>query len=284
MDSIIAYFTHIPSSHRAAIIIGGLAFFFLIENITPFFSFKSKKGKHLAINLFFTATTVIVNVLFATLILAISDYCVANKVGLLQWADMPAWAMFLVGLLAFDLVGAYLPHMLEHRITVLWRFHVVHHTDPTVDTTTANRHHPLESVIRALFTTLGVAILGAPIWVVMAYQSASVLLSQFNHANIRIPKKIDDIISYIIVSPDMHKVHHHYRLPYTDSNYGNIFSIWDRLFKTFTYMDNPKEIVYGLDTYPSKHEHSNLSFLLKQPFLKYRKPKVEDHMKIEQDV
>lgn len=283
MQALINYFSTIPSSHRAIILIGGLVFFFMVENIIPMFTFKGKKGKHLAINMFFTLSTVLVNFLFAGLILYISDYCVLNKIGLLQWIEMPIGLMFLIGMAAFDLVGAYLPHMLEHRILFLWRFHIVHHTDPMVDTTTGNRHHPFESVIRAIFTTLCVAILGAPMWLVMAYQSASVVLSQFNHANIRLPKKLDDILSYVLVSPDMHKVHHHYKLPYTDSNYGNIFSFWDRLFQTFSYMKNPKEIVYGLDSYSEKTEHSNMLFLLKQPFMKYRKPSNEEHG-IEQDL
>jgi sterol desaturase/sphingolipid hydroxylase (fatty acid hydroxylase superfamily) len=86
-------------------------------------------------------------------------------------------------------------------------------------------------------------------------------LPQFNHANIALPKKWDTIMSYLIVSPDMHKVHHHYKLPYTDSNYGNIFSVWDRLFGTFRTLPK-EEIVYGIDTHDEDEEH-NLKNLLK---------------------
>ena len=173
-----------------------------------------------------------------------------------------------------DLIGAYAAHWVEHKVKPLWMVHLVHHSDHNVDTTTANRHHPLESLIRYVFTLVGVIIVGAPVGIIMLYQSLSVVFSQFNHANIRLPKKVDNAISWFIVSPDMHKVHHHYQLPYTDSNYGNIFSIWDRLFGTYMFMD-PKDIVYGVDTFPDEKENSSIKGLLKQPFHKYRRPTTE---------
>src|SRR5690606_2336888 len=128
---------------------------------------------------------------------------------------------------------AYAAHWVEHKVKPLWMVHLLQHSDHNVDTNTANRHHPLECLIRYTFTLIGVLIVGAPIGIIMLYQSLSVVFSQFNHANIRLPKKVDNAISWFVVSPDMHKVHHHYQLPYTDSNYGNIFSIWDRLFGTY---------------------------------------------------
>ena len=97
------------------------------------------------------------------------------------------------------------------------------------------------------------------------YQSISVILSQFNHANISLPRRIDKIISYIIVSPDMHKVHHHFELPHTDSNYGNIFSIWDRIFGTYTELDK-KDIIYGVDTDFDEIKNSKILSLLYKPF------------------
>lgn len=135
----------------------------------------------------------------------------------------------MLGVLLLDFFGAYLPHYVEHQIKQLWMIHLVHHSDHNVDTTTANRHHPLESIVRFTFTLLGVFIIGSSIGIVFLYQSLSLISTQFFHANIKMPKSIDKVISYFFVSPDMHKVHHHYKLPYTDSNYGNIFSIWDRI-------------------------------------------------------
>jgi sterol desaturase/sphingolipid hydroxylase (fatty acid hydroxylase superfamily) len=95
--------------------------------------------------------------------------------------------------------------------------------------------------------------------------------TQFSHANIRLPKKVDHALSYFLVSPDMHKVHHHNVLPYTDSNYGNIFSIWDRLLGTFMALDRDK-LVYGVVVFPDEKENSRVWSLLLQPFQKYKKP------------
>ena len=151
---------------------------------------------------------------------------------------------------------------------MLWYVHLVHHTDHKVDTTTANRHHPFESVVRFIFTFLGIFISGAPIGLVLMYQSISVIASQFNHANIQISNKFDKLLSYVIVSPNMHKVHHHFELPYTDSNYGNIFSIWDRLFGTYMELNKDK-IVYGVDTDLDEVQNSKFASLIERPFKKW---------------
>jgi sterol desaturase/sphingolipid hydroxylase (fatty acid hydroxylase superfamily) len=276
LDAILTYFDSIPSSHRSAILIGGIAFFWLIEYVIPLIRFNYKKVNHAGINIFFTITTIVINFVLAFLLFGASEWVVAHKFGLLQWIDLQfptlsVWWYALIGVAALDFFGAWLAHYVEHRIPVLWRFHLVHHSDTHVDTTTANRHHPGESVIRFVFTLIGVVIVGAPVAIIMLYQSLSVVLSQFNHANIAIPKVVDKWISYIIVSPNMHKVHHHHQLPYTDTNYGNIFSIWDRIFRTFSVKD-PETLVYGVDTYPAAAENANLKSLLKIPFNKYRPP------------
>ncbi len=273
MEQIVNYFSHIPSLHRAIIIIGGITLFWIIEGIIPLASLRYAKWKHAGLNLFFTFTTIVINFMFAGAILLASDWANNHNFGLLQMVEMPLWLFTIVGLLVLDLVGAYFIHWLEHRVKVMWRFHLVHHTDTYVDTTTANRHHPGESVFRAVFTTLGVLLLGAPMWLVMLYQAASAFLSQFNHANIRLPKRLDAAISWILVSPDMHKVHHHNVLPYTDSNFGNIFSVWDRLFGTFMSLDADK-IVYGIDTHMAAEENNAMGNLLKIPFQGYRPPTV----------
>lgn len=271
MNAIIDYFSTIPSLHRGLILAGGIAFFWLLENAKPLFSFDYKKWNHAGINIFFTITTIIVNFVMAFILLMVAEWAVQNKFGILQWLpEINIWVFTIIGLLLLDLIGAYLAHLVQHKTKWMWRFHLIHHTDTWIDTTTANRHHPGESVIRFVFTTLGVLVVGSPMWLVFLYQSMSVVFSQFNHANIALPKKLDTWISYVIVSPDMHKVHHHYVLPYTDSNYGNIFSIWDRLFGTFTTLENNR-IIYGVDTHMEPKENNNLKNLLKIPFQKPKK-------------
>ena len=272
METLLNYFENIPSLHRSLILVGGLTFFWILEGLVPLYKFDYKKWKHALPNLFFTLTTILVNFALAFLLLRTADWTVVNDFGILNWLpEMPLWTYVLLGLLLLDLIGAYTAHLVEHKVKPLWMVHLVHHTDHNVDTTTANRHHPLESMIRFTFTLFGVFVVGAPIGLVMLYQSLSLVLSQFNHANIKLPKKVDEVLSWVIVSPDMHKVHHHYVLPYTDSNYGNIFSIWDRLFGTFMKLDRD-QIVYGVDTFPNEVENGKIKVLLKQPFHKYRKP------------
>ncbi|WP_010519274.1 sterol desaturase family protein [Croceivirga radicis] len=272
MESIIKYFETIPPLHRSLILVGGITFFWILEGIVPLFSVNYKKWQHALPNFFFTLTTILINMPLAFLLLLCSDWAVNNSFGIINWMPaMPLWLYVVLGVLFLDFFGAYLAHLVEHKVKPLWMVHLVHHSDHNVDTTTANRHHPLESCIRYAFTLFGVLIVGAPIGVIMLYQSLSVICSQFNHANISLPRKLDKAISYLIVSPDMHKVHHHYILPYTDSNYGNIFSIWDRLLGTYMELDRDK-IKYGVDTFPDEKENSSIKGLLRQPFHKYRKP------------
>jgi sterol desaturase/sphingolipid hydroxylase (fatty acid hydroxylase superfamily) len=164
-----------------------------------------------------------------------------------------------------------LAHWTEHHVKWMWQFHSVHHSDQHVDTTTANRHHPGESVIRFMFTVAAVLITGAPMWLVFLYQSLSVVLSQFNHANIELPRWADRVLSLLIVTPNMHHVHHHYVLPLSNTNYGNIFPYWDKLFGTYR-QEEGRNLVYGLDTHPDSREHSHIGGILKVPFQQYRPP------------
>ena len=279
METIYNYFENIPREHRSLIIVGGITFFWLLEGAFPLFKFNYKKWKHAFPNLFFTMTTVLINLGLAFVLLGSADWVQANDFGIINWLpEMPLWIYVILGVLFLDFFGAYLPHFVEHKVKPLWMVHLVHHTDHKVDTTTANRHHPLESMIRFSFTLLGVFVVGTPIAIIMLYQSMSLIFTQFTHANLKLSKGVDKALSYVIVSPDMHKVHHHNLLPYTDSNYGNIFSVWDRLLGTYMYLDREK-IVYGVDTFPDEKTNSNLWELLKQPFQKYQKPTNMDNLR-----
>ena len=275
MYELINYFENIPTIHRSILIVGGITIFWFLEGLFPLVRFNYKKWQHAIPNFFFTLTTIVINLSMAFLLLNTSDWTIHNNFGLLhRIPGLTLWGEIILGVLLLDFVGAYLPHYTEHRIKPLWMIHLVHHSDPNVDTTTANRHHPLESIIRFLFTLLGVFIIGTSIGIVMLYQALSLVSTQFSHANIRLPKKIDQWISYIIVSPDMHKIHHHYRLPYTDTNFGNIFSIWDRMLGTFSNYEREK-IIYGVDVFPDEKKNSQIKSLLKQPFEKYKRPTME---------
>lgn len=269
MEAIIEYFTNITSAHRSAILIGGLTLFFIIENSIPLFTARYNKWKHTGLNIFFTITTILVNFSMAFILVNTAFWVEDNGIGILQMIEMNIYFQVIVGLVFMDLFSSYIPHWIEHHIRWMWKFHLIHHTDQNVDTTTANRHHPGESVIRFVFTTIAVVIMGAPMWLVFMYQSLSVVLTQFNHSNIKMPGWLDDTLVWVFCTPNMHRVHHHYRQPYSDKNYGNIFSIWDRVFGTYIKVDNSK-LKYGVDTHMSPDEANNIGTLLKIPFQKYR--------------
>ncbi len=191
---------------------------------------------------------------------------------MLYLVEMPLWVQVVIGILLLDLIGAYFIHWLEHRVRWMWKFHLVHHSDTHVDVTTGLRHHPGETIFRIFFTILAVVLIGAPIGIIMLYQSLSVLFAHLTHANVPVPQRIDKLLSYLFVTPNMHKVHHHYQQPLTDRNFGNIFAFWDRLFGTFTYVSDVRTLTYGIDTHMDAKENDRLGNLLAIPFQRYRKP------------
>lgn len=272
MEAIVNFFDNIPTEFRAGILIGGVVIFWIVEGTLPLFKFQYKKVRHAGLNLFFTLTTAIIGFGLAGALLAASDYVANNQFGMLYIFELPLWAQLVVGVLLLDLIGAYLVHFTEHKVKWMWKFHVVHHSDTTVDVTTGLRHHPGETVFRIGFTVLAVMLVGAPMWIIMFYQSLSVLFAHITHANINMPRGLDRALSYVFITPLMHKVHHHYTQPLTDTNYGNIFSIWDRVFGTFAQVDNTKELIYGIDTHMKPEENDKMGNLLKIPFQPYRVP------------
>lgn len=271
MNEIIIFFSDIPLSYRTLILLGGIVFFWILEGLIPLYSFNYKKVNHAILNIFFTTTTAIIGFGFAFLLLKstiiVNDY----NIGIIHLFELPLFFESIICLFILDLIGAYLVHYIEHKVPWMWKFHLVHHTDMNVDVTTGLRHHPGETIFRISFTILGVFVSGASIGVVMLYQSLSVLFAHITHANINVPRKIDNILSYIFITPNMHKIHHHFQLPLTDSNYGNIFSFWDRIFGTYSEVKNQKSILYGIDTHMNKKESNSLSDLLLIPFRRLKK-------------
>lgn len=270
-DNLINYFQTLEQRplERMAILVGGLLFFWIIEGSIPLLRLKFKKTRlrHAAVNFGLTIIHLVIHTFLAIIIIKISDWSVANHFGIINWMGAGILATILLTILIVDFFGGWLVHIIEHNIKFLWRFHVIHHADNNVDVTTGLRHHPVESVVRGIFFFIGIVVSGAPMYAVMIYQTVLVFFTAFEHANISLPKWLDNMLSYVFISPNMHKVHHHWKQPYTDSNYGAILSIWDRLLGTFKKLD-PKEIHYGIDRdYPNEKDEDFL-MLLKKPFQK----------------
>jgi sterol desaturase/sphingolipid hydroxylase (fatty acid hydroxylase superfamily) len=268
-NDIINYFQTLEQRplERMAILVGGMLLFWILEGSIPLLQLKFKKTRirHAAVNFGLTIIHLIIHTFLALIIIRISDWCVANQFGIVHWASAGILVTILLTILVVDFFGGWLVHIIEHNIKLLWHFHVVHHADNNVDVTTGLRHHPVESVVRGIFFFIGIVVTGAPMYAVMIYQTVLVFFTAFEHANISLPKWLDNMLSYVFVSPNMHKVHHHWKQPYTDSNYGAILSIWDRLLGTFKKL-SPGEIRYGIDRdYPNEKDEDFIS-LMKKPF------------------
>lgn len=252
---------------RMLFLVGGLLLFWILEGAIPLvrMQYKSSKWKHAAVNFTFTIIHLVIHTFLAIGIIKLSDWCFTARFGLVYWLNAGIGLTILLSFLTLDFFGGWLVHITEHKIKFLWRFHVVHHADNNVDVTTGLRHHPVESLLRGLFFFMGIAVSGAPMYAVMIFQTILVLSTAFTHANIRLPKWLDHVLSYFLVSPNMHKVHHHWKQPFTDSNYGAILSVWDRLLGTFKKLDISL-LKYGLDRYYPNEKDEDLLLLLKKPF------------------
>ncbi len=162
------------------------------------------------------------------------------------WLPAQSGASFIASVVILDLT-AYFAHFTLHKSSLLWRVHRVHHCDSFVDVTTAFRQHPIEGIWRFLWTVIPVWLFGLPAAGVILYRLLSAGNALFEHANIRVAQRLDRAVARIWVSPNMHKVHHSQSQQQTDSNYGNILSIYDRLFGTFSATDKAFHVTYGLE-------------------------------------
>jgi sterol desaturase/sphingolipid hydroxylase (fatty acid hydroxylase superfamily) len=268
-NRIIEHFSTLESRpvERMALIVGGLLLFWIIEGAIPLLplTYRKNKYRHAAVNFIFTLFHLAIHTFLAIFIVMLSDWCKANQFGLVYWLNANIAGVVIISFLVLDFFGGWLVHITQHKLYGLWRFHIIHHADNNVDVTTGLRHHPIESVLRGVFFFAGIIVSGSPIYAVMIFQTLLLLSTAFTHANISLPAWFDKALSYVLVSPNMHKVHHHREQPYTDSNYGAVLSIWDRLLGTYKFLDH-KNIHYGLDKYYPNEKDEDFFTLMKKPF------------------
>lgn len=176
--------------------------------------------------------------------------------GMLNWLALPGWVSVLLAVLILDL-AIWFQHLVFHKVPLLWRLHRVHHADRDIDVSTALRFHPIEIAASMLIKIGVVYVIGAPAWGVVLFEVILNGSAMFNHANMRLPLGVDRVVRSVLVTPDMHRVHHSVHRHEADSNYGFCLSIWDRIFGTYT--DQPQDghdgMVNGLqwqDERPSK--------------------------------
>ncbi len=192
--------------------------------------------------------------------------CEQRGWGLLGLFDLPRWLAAALAILALDL-AIYLQHVLFHAVPALWRLHRMHHADLDIDVTTGTRFHPLEIALSMMIKLAAIAALGAPATAVLVFEILLSATAMFNHGNIRMPVAIDRLLRWVVVTPDMHRIHHSI-LPYeTNSNFGFNMPWWDRLFGTYRAMPAGEHatMTIGVTGFLSPSER-RFDRLLTQPF------------------
>ena len=267
METLFEFVQHMPSWQKLVWIVVCMSFGALLEALAPRRQNDGSWWRHARVNLVFLATTVAINAGVGAATLGVFFWVDAHGVGLLHLWEGPVWLELLVALVLFDLIGQYTVHYLLHQVPVLWRLHQVHHSDPHVDITTGTRHHPLDFLVREAFALLAVVVVGAPLAFYLVYRLLTVFFTYFTHANVSLPRPLERLLGWVFVTPDLHKIHHHDEVPWTDRNYGNMLSIWDRLFRTLDRGD-VHQVRYGLDiTDPSRG--SELKYQMLLPFRRH---------------
>ncbi|MEQ1819585.1 MAG: sterol desaturase family protein [Terricaulis sp.] len=185
--------------------------------------------------------------------------------GIFQVINAPDAAAIIVSVIVLDLV-IYLQHRLFHAVPLLWRLHRVHHADLEFDVTTGVRFHPLEILLSMLIKIAAVVALGAPAIAVLVFEVLLNATTMFNHANIKLPQALDRIVQLVVVTPDMHRLHHSVRYEETNSNFGFSLPWWDWVFRTYRAqpIDGHERMTIGLEQFRDTAE-LQLSWMLLQP-------------------
>lgn len=213
------------------------------------------------------ANTVLLRVLFPVAAVGCAALAARRGWGLLAWSNLPPALDFPVGFAALDLL-IYAQHRVFHRIHIFWRIHCVHHSDVDLDASSALRFHPLEMALSMLVKMGAVVAIGVPPVTVIVFEAVLNGVSMFNHANFRIPERVDRVLRRFVVTPDMHRVHHSVVRQETDSNFGFNLPWWDRLFGTYRAQPSGGHLGMriGLEwTRPARPD--SLGWLLALPFL-----------------
>jgi sterol desaturase/sphingolipid hydroxylase (fatty acid hydroxylase superfamily) len=188
--------------------------------------------------------------------------------GLVHVAALPVWADFTLSFLLMDLAFYYW-HLANHRVPFLWRFHNVHHIDPDLDVSTAFRFHFGEITLSSFFTVVQVSLIGISPWTFAIYQLAFQAEVLFHHSNLRLPIGFERLLSKIIVTPRMHGIHHSQVRRENNSNFGTVFTWWDRLHRTLGLNIPQDEVIVGIPAYTLPRDNRVPSALL-MPFRKQR--------------
>lgn len=250
---------------RGGVFLAVFAALALWERLTPARALRLPRAQRWQANLGLAVVSTIV-VRFIVPGSAIAVAVVASKEGwgLFNRLELPAWSAILATVMLLDLI-VYLQHVLFHSVPLLLRLHSVHHADPDFDLTTGIRFHPIEILISAFIKLAAVAAIGGPVVAVLAFELLLNATAMFNHANVSLPTWLESRVRRVLVTPDMHRIHHSVVEVERNSNYGFCLSIWDRLLGTYTRAPRG-ELDIGLSAWRDHRVIATLPGTLGMPF------------------
>jgi sterol desaturase/sphingolipid hydroxylase (fatty acid hydroxylase superfamily) len=250
---------------NVGVIVAVMAAASLLEAIVPMFVGHRHPSRRRMANLALTAIVFLLNWLLTSAVAVAAVMFSAQPTTLMTRLGLPLVLQIAVGVVLVDFSTSYLAHLLMHRSPTLWRFHRIHHSDEFVDATTTFRTHPVESVWRFLFTIVPVWIFGIPASAFVIQRLLQATNGVLQHANVRVWRPVDRLLSLVWVTPDVHKVHHSCEIAETNSNYGNVLTVYDRVFGTFTSSVRAASVTYGLKDV-DRRQASSFVKLLALPF------------------
>lgn len=277
MFATVDHWTWLSSSKpiAAAVVLGVL---WMLEAVLPMFPERGRRISHDGANIALGLLNAVISAaLFAAAVLFVTEWARERNFGLLHLLprETPAWIAWPLALILFD-AWMYLWHVLNHKVPLLWRFHAVHHADRELNASSALRFHTGEIILSGVARLAMLPVLGMTLPQLLLYEALLLPVILFHHSNVRVPRRIDDALRWIIVTPWMHWVHHSDWQPETDSNYASILSVWDRLFGTFRLRDDPSQIALGLKDDREERHWRTLPGMLARPFRQSQSETHED--------
>jgi sterol desaturase/sphingolipid hydroxylase (fatty acid hydroxylase superfamily) len=252
-----------------------LSFFFGVLVLMAFWEIVSPK-RHLTVSktmrwsnnlgLVFL-NSIVLRLLFPAAAVGVAIFARDNNWGLLNYYRLPSIVALVLSVVSLDFI-IYLQHVMVHAVPVLWRVHRVHHADLDYDVTTGSRFHPIEIILSMLIKFAAIVVLGPPVVAVVIFEVILNAMAMFNHGNVRLPSGLDHVLRLLVVTPDMHRVHHSVEDNEANSNFGFNLSLWDRLFGT--YIAQPRggheSMTIGINGYRDSKQVDRLPGMLALPF------------------
>lgn len=256
------------------IFIGMMVLFYSLEQILSTQFKFNKRPQHLGHNVLFQVAFYVCNIFYATVTVFSIEWLNNHQVGLFYLVQVPVWLKLIAGVALFDMTS-YWFHRVAHKVPLLWRFHRVHHSDTSMDASTFFRGHPIESLLWfGTSNIIAAGIFGLDLMTLGLYFLVATPFFFLEHSNLRFPKWVDKSFGLIFTTPNLHKIHHEQDQHYTDSNFSDIFILWDRIFGSFTHKP-VEEIKFGLKEF-DEDKKQTFWYLMKSPFISMGRVTSED--------